>query len=529
MTKVCLRCNLLNQLLLFLLLAGTFFVLDLQSVPTGDDLGYMFTDSTHHLGDGHRVQSLGDITKTLSSHYLTTNGRFLVHWIAMFFLNIGGHVSFCAANSIVFFLTALFFTRLAGFPKPYQFGTVVLSTIILWFCVPLPGLNWLSLVCYATNYLWPTCATLAFLLFFERLIDQGKGTVPSKMSCCLALIFSLVTGSLQESFSLPVSAGLLALWIMEGKSFSKAEMALTITFWIGTSICVFAPGNLHHAAQGGGFASTAMIHKLSALGIDLLTKAPLITIAAIIGLWGLLFKREATVSFLRANIVIAVSIVVALLLASVSFTSSRQLTCPGVLSGILLLRVLRKSIDKGRLETVFNLIGSTVGLTAYILCFVGAYTVRYVTSEALRSVHMQAAEGKEILVYDLAQNQEMKWFGRIFYRFNFSQLPVIFDGYTKRGLSRLYSSDEDPKYITTILPVDPEKIEQVAKKSVGKDGSIIPQPFEDKYMCYLVPFGYEPRVPRDAEGNSLPYESFLTSDGKLYVFSGKYKGTTPIR
>ena len=82
----------------------SFFVLDNFSISTGDDLGYMFTDSQLHNGDGHPISGILECVSTQASHYSTTNGRFIVHLLTSFFVSIPDITVFRLFNSLMFTL-----------------------------------------------------------------------------------------------------------------------------------------------------------------------------------------------------------------------------------------------------------------------------------------------------------------------------------------------------------------------------------------------------------------------------------------
>ena len=80
----------------------TFWLLDRYSISVGDDLGYMFSDSSLHKGDGKLITSIDECFATQVKHYVSTNGRFLVHVTTHFFTAIAGLDIFRIVNSIMF-------------------------------------------------------------------------------------------------------------------------------------------------------------------------------------------------------------------------------------------------------------------------------------------------------------------------------------------------------------------------------------------------------------------------------------------
>lgn len=516
------RFDNISVCIVLLLYAVGFFVLDMQSVPTGDDLGYMFADTTHHAGDGARVETAADITRTLGHHYLTTNGRFLAHWIAMFFLNFGGHTAFCIVNSLVFLITVVGFCQLGMQRRRISLAIAALAPILLWLALPEPGMTWLGLVCYATNYLWPCGASLLFLLLLDRYGGQAdRQSWLERLSIAGVCIFSLIAGSLQESFSLPISGALLVWLAVNRKAVDSPQLLLMIFYWSGTLACILAPGNIHHSEQGGGFTVAALCAKNIALGKTLIDRVPLISVCLAVWVVALVTAHRKTLQFFKANLLLVVAIVLALLLAVMTFTSARQLTAPAVLSAILLMRGWRAYMT-GRIprwiarKTATLLSWSLVAVYGVVTVMV--WNMRQPTSQALQSLHDQATLGNKVLIYDLPE-MPADGIGRWMYRrFDFRQLPAVFDGYTKRGLSRLYSPGHEAGYISTILPASVQEISAKTGQSHHDGLQISTVPLKTGFRCFRLPEGVEVSELRDSQGHSLPgYERIWTPSGELVV------------
>ncbi len=515
----------------FVLFAGTFLLLDLQSVPTGDDLGYMFADSAHHACDGKRALSLKDITATQASHYIHCNGRFIIHWLTMFFLNIGGHLAFCIVNSIIYFLTICAFFKLSlpycGTSK-YLWSFPLFATL-LWFCVPQPGVTWLSLVSYSTNYLWSAAANLWLFYFFLSQKAEKHIFVSAPIA--------LLTGSLQESFSLPISCALFIYLIINRRKADSKLKIFILSYWIGTAICFFAPGNLQHARQGGGLVADALSVKLQALGTALVRVAPIIPAFFLLLICRCIANIKNAQRFISANLIWFCTVIFALILAGVSFTSPRQLTCPSIACGILIVRLLislRTTSDKKdwleetsspdevkldcrKITKIYKWLTCLSCLIIYLAVFAGVYSKRQITSECFRSLHAQASAGERVIVHDLNFKNQTTHRNIVVNAFDFSNLPVVFDGYTKRGLSRLYNGDRNSGHLTTILPSHPETIFERARTSkIGKD-RITTAFLTTGYRCAWIPEEVPVSHLRNANGKPVPFERLRYKGGNLLV------------
>ncbi len=409
------------------LIIATFFVLNCFSIHTGDDLGYMFADTTHHSGDGVRVTSLAQCFSTQCHHYVTTNGRFLVHVLVMALLNLVPISLYRLLNAFMFGVLWLLTCRLVA-PSKRSFSLYAVAWFLLLVAIPQPGLVLLTLVSYSVNYMWVGVAVVAFLLALQR-----------KVSSKWFILYAAFVGSLQESFSLPLCAALFL-----GAILKRVPIPVVCAFIVGTAVEVFAPGNMAHAAQGGGFSLAALSHKLTALGADLCYS--IIAPAALAALVWLCLQRKKAILFLNENIILVTAIIAALLLAMLTFTSPRQLTAPTLFTIILLLKLLPDNKYLATASVVATVAVMTImGIYKYqiksrydslIDCVRSGYTVVFPKGETPCSANNTFTRA---FIPDPLCNRG---------------LVAIGDKYTKQGLSRLRGE----KSIKTILPYSPQHI-----------------------------------------------------------------------
>jgi hypothetical protein len=418
-----------SELTWMLLIGVTFFVLNCFSIHTGDDLGYMFTDTTHHCGDGERVSTFAQCITTQCHHYFTTNGRFAVHVVVMALLNLMPLWAYRLLNSLMFVLLWWLTCRLAAPQKGMRTDTLrAAAWLLLFVALPQPGLILLTLVSYSVNYLWVAVAVCALLLALQRRA-RAWWMMPA----------ALFVGSLQESFSLPLCAAFVVASLLK-----RMPWRVTIAFIVGTAVEVFAPGNMSHAAQGGGLALDAVRAKTTALGSDLCRS--IITPAAVaLAMWFVCRRRSCT-AFCRENIVPLTATVAALALATLTFTSPRQLTAPTLFAIIMLLQ----RVPDRRWLTVAS--AAAVAVTMAVMAPYKAMIYnRYQTM--LETVD----EGKSFAY----PNGEAPVIGNAPFARAFIPDPLcnrglvaIGDKYSKQGLSRLRGGER----LNTILPLSPKRI-----------------------------------------------------------------------
>jgi hypothetical protein len=437
----------------------------------------MFADTTHHCADGERVTNFAQCITTQMHHYVTTNGRFAVHVVVMALLNLVPLWVYRLLNAIMFGLLWLLATRFSA-PQRRTNTVCAVAWLLLFVALPQPGLVLLTLVSYAVNYLWVGVAVLALLLWLQR----------SPHSRWL-IVYALFVGTLQESFSLPLCAGLVVAAICR-----RVPIAVVAAFIVGTAVEVFAPGNMAHAAQGGGFSIAAVAAKLSALGHDLCFS--LITYATIAALIWLAVRRRACIAFVKDNVLLVVSIYAALALAALTFTSPRQLTAPTLFTIVLLL----KRVPSRRWLTA-------VSVAAVVAVMAPMAVYKYQIYERYQTVLQSVSSGARI-----AQPQ-----GRTVCTLNNSitrafipdplcnrGLVAVGDKYTKTGLRRLYNDS-----LTTILPARTADIVAATHSaSAVTADSIVTAPF-GPFEVMAIPRAKYAAV-KSPKG--VPYEQFAQCD-----------------
>lgn len=512
-------------MLLFIVSVGSFYVLDLQGLWMGDDLGYMFTDTSLHKGDGAILTSPSEIITTQASHWMNCNGRFIVHTLVQLFVGFLGKDIFCAVNALMFGMLVLLTCRLALPVGRFGFGSGLSVAVILWLCLPRPGVTMLSLVSYSVNYLWTAVIILFFLLFW-RAVEEHR---VKRNGIIWACIYAFFAASWQESFSVPVSAGLIAWWCVAGHKATGREISVIICFLIGTILISLAPGNFHHALQGGGIAPQALLAKVTALGKDLLI-SPLMFLALAIIVWTI-GKPEKCRQYCERNVTLLTAVLAAAILATFSYTAIRQLFAPFLFAAILIIKMF---VGHKFVSLLNSAIGVIVAVAAYSVITIGAYQIRRYPQEISRSLLHQATAGNSVLYIPENDNPPTPVFNWFFDRYNDDpvngrDLHLVFDHYTKQGLSRLYSPGYDADHITTIIPVSQKTLEQAAAKGKVRNTAIYPAPLTKNYDCFrLYSPGNESNVRvRSPKGKRFSYERIYSDDYIYYVVpAGMQKLTT---
>lgn len=509
---------------LFIFAACSFWILDSQAVSIGDDLGYYFTDSSIHNPDGKQLSSPEEIFITQMNHWKNCNGRFIIHSLVMFFLNFAGFKIFVICNALCFALLSVLTFRLILPGKRPAIISSLIVLLLLWLCLPRPGITMLSLMAYSINYLWSATALLFFILLWNNL-DSDKYRKYQYLIPCYALL----TGALQESFSLPLSAALLFIWVIQGKNISKIKVATMLCFFIGTALVFFAPGNLSHAQQGGAFSISALAAKNSALAKDIMFSS--INLLAIILIIIALCAPGRFPLFCKRNTLLLSATIAALLLASVSYTAIRQLFAPSLFCAIIIGRIIF-SFNPPTLSRIEFICMSAGLLLIYCGMIAGAYIIRQFPKLAIDNVISQVKEGKSVITLPPNPAEESSLFNFLFSRFNDdptinADLKLLFDHYTKQGLSRLYSPAKTTNAVNTFLPASEGEILKL-KNSLDtnySEGVIKTTPLSPYYNLAIFPTDSSGKVRYKLETTDgrLVYERLRTNDSIIYILPNTIK------
>lgn len=446
----------------FAFVVTTFWLLGQFAISVGDDLGYMFTDSALHKGDGAMITGVWDCFTTQAKHYLSTNGRFLVHVTTHFFTAIAGMKIFAVVNALMFGVLWLLLVKFVARPVDRGAFASLLALFMLWTCIPDAGTIMLSLVAFAVNYMWTAVAYLAFILLLKKSRDSKKEFRRNYLYYIICGLASIVVGSLQESYCLPISASLFLLGIFNLKRINSLSMTMMICFFVGSCVCVFAPGNWSHAAQGGGFTIDSILRKSGVLSAELLVSV--ISLLLLILVAVIIVQRKYAMRIIRENAFFLIAILVSLMLAMLTFTSSRQLFCPSLFSIIVIGRIIMRCES----HKLFRIVSVVVMSVAMGVILIGGYMLRKNTYEIHSKVLGQLGGKSSVIIADATNaNYNNENAGVRFLAQEYAPDPLanetlhlLFDGYTKRGLSRIGWKNHKSTNIKNFIPYPLKTIEQ---------------------------------------------------------------------
>ncbi len=186
------------------------------------------------------VKSISDCLVSAYNYYVTLIGRIPTVFLVALFDGVLGKVVFDICNSIAFCLLSYCLVRYTQH-KDYFFTTSLIFFSFIFFIPSFQETHlWLN---GSISYMWVALQILTFLIVFRKY-------APLHLSYHLLWLcpFSLIVGMANESFSLPLSFGLLVYLYVNKKSLLNiSALPIVLFFVVGTMVIVFAPGTLQRA------------------------------------------------------------------------------------------------------------------------------------------------------------------------------------------------------------------------------------------------------------------------------------------
>ena len=93
----------------------------LTTVWTNDSVAYTYFSPVFDESSTQPINSFCDVIRSQADHYVTTNGRFVVHTFVQSFCALLGKTAFAIANGMVWFLMILLALKLPRTPEPVIF------------------------------------------------------------------------------------------------------------------------------------------------------------------------------------------------------------------------------------------------------------------------------------------------------------------------------------------------------------------------------------------------------------------------
>lgn len=315
-----------------------FFLQDRFCALTTDDLFYLAIGGMSGGIDGvyTPVRTLGDIITSQMYDYTHVNGRFIVHCITIWFCCFAGLNLFRLVNTLAFVLLVWNIDRILRYNHHESPYNKYIVAFCLFFLFPVTGEILIGHVATCVNYLWVAWATTSFFI----LLYKSYGRTYGMSRNILLFVTAAVIGSLQESFSIGVSAALFFYFCFHYDSFRQSNKFLVFGYWIGTCVLVLAPGNfarLHTVDAGSSFGGIVKI----IINVGYLVTSSTMLLIMIAGLAALFYTdRNACKRFLKNNMVLVLAIAFCSLIVAIIFTGPRQYMSIELFSLIIVMKLM---------------------------------------------------------------------------------------------------------------------------------------------------------------------------------------------
>ena len=244
-----------RSLILFVAFASFFFVRTALCPLSHDDYGYAFIWDGAHGGNleamqfgspeiehRERVESLGDIFKSLTSHYFDWGGRIFAHAFVQFFIWIGKPY-FDIANTIIFVFLVLTIINLANTWLKISRAALlwIFFTMFILMASSMMSTLWLTGSC---NYMWMTFFQLFFLTPYVKALRSHEAA-NSAINVVLMIALGLCAGWSNEAGALAtvcLTFFLLVMCKVRGV-FRPWMLAGFLAVSVGCAFMLLAPGN----------------------------------------------------------------------------------------------------------------------------------------------------------------------------------------------------------------------------------------------------------------------------------------------
>lgn len=465
---------------IYLILLLAFYLLNIYSPFINDDYYYSFImDDGLYTNVPHcPIDDVGDIWKSQCWAYMNHNGRFIIHSIVQLFCGILGLRLFQVVNAIVFLLLIIGLTRIIRYRYSTEIGLdIILPTFLIFVSIPKIGVTFLGNISCSVNYLWTSCAMIWFiyLLYNDALCTK---------SCYYYLLpFAVVVGSMQESFSIGVSAVLGIYMLVQWKELNFARKLMIMGFILGTVVCVLAPSNFMRltSLDGGSLDLMRIIWRTVRVALSLRVFWLML---AYVSLMCLLSKERLKSISREYWLIIGACLINAAFAAVVAMTGKHQLVSIELFSIVIVVCLFYDNhydFIKKYSSSLFKAI-AIIGSMLYVPALWSRQAIyegqREVVNGAMMA-HDGVVIGKEYERLCMSTN----WFVT-----RFTRQDNYYD-FNKKGLSLYLTDGEDAHYINSVLPEDEATIISMCKQeNLLSDGV-----YKDiKYPFYVI------RVPAES-------------------------------
>lgn len=367
--------------ILFLsIVAVIVFYFSINAAWIGDDMMYDYKITEEYVTNyksipssdfvPERIGSVGDLIESQNNHYFLVNGRYIAHVLVQIFCCWLGPVAFSFCNAAVWILLICLIIKTSGVnTSDWKFWLMTIILVVFTYLFKMvPSTE--------IGYVWMSAANLLFLSFLFRRGMSGWWTVP-------LILFSLLVGNGNETFSSGISMALIYYLIKHGRSLSLQKWLMIAAYGAGAIFLIASPGSWHRI---GDTETQHGMGLLIVLAVGLPTTLILLSVVTYLCLTG---KEKIQILF-KDNIFYWIAFGFCLIFCiATGAPSIRSLCGTNLMAIVLLLRILKGH----RIGKFWLVIGSIFLITIWTVGYINQKGQK-ATLEELERKYVQSATGE---------------------------------------------------------------------------------------------------------------------------------------
>lgn len=353
----------------------------------GDDQHYMFSFATQE-----PIRSIGDIFISLNEHYLTTNGRYLAHFLVQLFLGLLGRNWFVVCNCIIYLLFILLLLRYVNISFRQWTGVafVAISTVVGFQTKFVPSCQ--------IGFLWMFLLAMTVVNVFFNHRNISYRWLP------LLIPFAFIAGNGQEALNVGLCGALIIYVAQNWRKLSFIQWCVYISFGLGTLCIICSPGSQHRL---DGQEQQSLLSVLPNMLFVMISQLRLTFLTILVLSIGIIKKRFTLREiYLENAFEIHVFIISLLMNFYIHIYCNRQMFGMELMALIILLRMLNRI---GSQQLWISLV--TAWLLVFILIVSSSHRVitnRKHDLNAVLAAYEKSSDGK--IFYDLTSDADVASF-----------------------------------------------------------------------------------------------------------------------
>lgn len=413
-------------------------------------------DGDEHLMHLRPVTSLSDAVESQCTARQVYNGRQVNQVLEQWMCATWDGKAVAVFNTLLWALLLTCFILLSYGKDRANIPNMVIALAFLWLLMPNAMKMFMGSISGTANYLWSGAVNLLILLLFDKAKEPGKIT---SLGALIALgLLSLLAGSMQESFSMGIAAGMVVYALLHIKRLPRAAWVMIACYLVGTAFITLAPANFVRSdAVGMGFRMYVIV--------DLL-KVPVILLFLLVCVITLLVRRQLLFDVFKRNLVIVVAIAVNVVFTVFgAYTGAWQLTCISLLCAVLTLQLCDRLVTSKALRIALACLAACATIAVYCM----QLNYRHGMWEVEQAMFQEARHSGDGLIslkqaFDIDAPYRDSRLAPVYRQYLNNPPEILIINNQRNGvslLSKYLTKCENPDLVKALLPDTPENISRL--------------------------------------------------------------------